>query len=246
MNYRILVSYVGTRYFGWQKTVFGPSVQSELEFAASSVLDEAVKCEAASRTDRGVHARGQVVQIRCTHERAPERLLAGMNARLPDDIRVVEAVEVADTFHPTLHAVAKTYSYQLCTDVAQNPFHRKFSWHYPHAINVVALRAAAQQLIGTHDFSAFTTEPKPDNTRTVFRIELIETSPLRIVLTADRFLYKMARTLAGTLAYVGSGKLGVEAVRQLLKQPDRTLAGMTAPAHGLCLERVYYEFPQQL
>ncbi len=246
MHYRITVSYDGTKYFGWQKTMFGPSVQSELELAASFVLDEKIQCEAASRTDRGVHARGQVVQLCSTGSRPPERLLAGMNARLPDDIRVIEVVEVEETFHPTLGAVAKTYTYQFCTDIVQNPFFRKFSWHYPHAIDPGAIRAAAEKLVGTHDFSAFTTEPKPDNTRTVFRIELIEASPWKLVLTADRFLYKMARTLAGTLAYVGSGKLPVESIDQLLKTPDRTLAGMTAPPHGLCLERVYYKLPLEV
>ncbi|HEY4254836.1 MAG TPA: tRNA pseudouridine(38-40) synthase TruA [Chlamydiales bacterium] len=242
MNYKLLIAYDGTRYFGWQKTRSGPSIQEELEQAATTVLQKITSCEAASRTDRGVHARGQVVQVISPTERAPERLLAGMNANLPLDIRVVEASIVDETFHPTLNATSKTYTYHLCLSLAQNPFHRRFSWHYPHEIDLDALRQAAKLLAGTHDFSPFSTEPKPDSVRTLLNIDFSfpEKERLCITLTADRFLYKMARTLAGTLAYIGSGKLSPDIPEKLFSSLDRTLAGITAPPHGLCLDKVHY------
>jgi tRNA pseudouridine38-40 synthase len=240
--YQLIVAYDGTRYFGWQKTHSGPSIQAELERAATAVLQEITSCEAASRTDRGVHARGQVVQIISPTERKPERLLAGINAHLPVDIRVVEVTLADPSFHPTLDATTKTYTYELCLSTVQNPFHRRFSWHYPHAIDLDALRQAAQDLLGTHDFSSFSTEPKPDSVRTLHQIEttLLEKERLCITMTADRFLYKMARTIAGTLAYIGSGKLSADIPSKLFTSLDRTLAGITAPPHGLCLDKVHY------
>ncbi len=231
----MLVSYLGTNYFGWQKTKSGPSIQEEIEVACSRILQEKVFCEAASRTDRGVHAKGQIVQFYTAKKILLERLRRGLNAVLPPDIRVLETEYVE--FHPTLDALSKTYHYDLCLGVVQDPFYRHLSWHYPYPIDELAMRQTIDKLIGTRDFTAFTTERKKNPICTLSNIELIPLGKqrLRIALSGDRFLYKMARTIAGTLANIGSGKLA-----PLGEIADRTKAGVTAPSHGLTLYKVYY------
>ena len=178
-------------------------------------MQEKVSCEATSRTDRGVHAQGQVVQFFSSKPRNAETLIRGLNALLPRDIRVRE-----NTLHCPLDATSKTYHYLL----------------------LALLQSASTQLLGTHDFSAFSTDPPEDPVRTLLGLELtpLPGQRLLIAMTGDRFLYKMARTIAGTLANIGSGKLPENLIPRLLTQPDRTLAGMTAPAHGLTLQAISF------
>ena len=200
-------------------------------------MQEKVSCEATSRTDRGVHAQGQVVQFFSSKPRNAETLIRGLNALLPRDIRVRE-----NTLHCPLDATSKTYHYLLCLGSVQDPFYRKFSWHYPYPIDLALLQSASTQLLGTHNFSAFSTDPPEDPVRTLLGLELtpLPGQRLLIAMTGDRFLYKMARTIAGTLANIGSGKLPENLIPRLLTQPDRTLAGMTAPAHGLTLQAISF------
>ena len=166
---------------------------------------------------------------------APERLQRALNGVLPSDIRVLETMYLK--FHPTLDALGKTYHYDLCLGLVQNPFFRHLSWHYSYKIDLSAMQQTASDLIGTHDFSPYTTEKKKNPVCTLSKIEVIplEENRLRISLTGDRFLYKMARTIAGTLANIGSGKLS-----SLPHLPDRSQSGVTAPPHGLTLYKVYY------
>ncbi len=232
---KLVVSYVGTNYFGWQKTKSGPSIQEALEKACAKILQEKVTCEAASRTDRGVHAEAQVVQFYLSKAWPEEKLQKALNSALPRDIRIVELSY--KEFHPSLDATGKTYFYDLCSGPVQDPFFRHLSWHYPYKIDLQIMRQAASELIGQHDFSAFTTEPQKNPLCTLMSIDFVplREDRLRIVLTGDRFLYKMARTLAGTLANIGSGKL-----TSLPQRKDRRAAGVTAPPHGLTLSRIYY------
>jgi tRNA pseudouridine38-40 synthase len=182
-----------------------------------------------------VHARAQIVQFYTSKDLAPERLRRGLNGVLPQDIRVID-VEYKK-FHPTLDALYKTYHYDLCHSVVQDPFYRHLSWHYPYKIELSAMRQAAKELIGTRSFAAFTTEQKKNPICTLSQIDLIPLGDerLRIALTGERFLYKMARTLAGTLANIGSGKLA-----SLPEIAERSKTGVTAPPHGLTLHKVYY------
>lgn len=245
---KLLSSYEGTHYFGWQKTKMGPSIEEEMEKALSQILQETVELEAASRTDRGVHAEGQVVCFSTQKKLDPFRIQKGLNALLPKDISILEASEVADDFHPTLDNVAKEYHYEVCLGDIQLPFHRNFSWHFFYPLELGTMKEASQFFLGKHDFSAFCNMRlflQSDKIRTIYSLEIIPLpqNRLRISIIGDRFLYKMVRNIVGTLLYVGCGKLTLEQIPLILENKDRKEAGMTAPAHGLFLKKVFYELP---
>lgn len=243
----LTVAYDGTRYLGWQKTECGPSIQQKLENSLSTILQESISVEAASRTDAGVHARGQVVSFSTTQTLpSKERFKYSLNSLLPKDIVVVDLKEEAEGFHPTLDNNGKEYHYSICTDRVQLPIHRDFSWHFYHVLNREKMQRAAKYLIGEHDFMAFCTEknehPYDNYIREIDSIDLIEQDNERwlIKVAGKSFLYKMVRTLVGTLAYVGCGKIDADSIPAILTSGRRADAGITAPAHGLCLAKVFF------
>lgn len=245
-NFRAVIAYEGTRYLGWQKTRMGSSIQEELEKAIATLLRHPVELQAASRTDAGVHAKGQVVNFTTP---LPSfdlfRLCKGINAVLPNDIRLLNLEEAPLDFHPTLNALGKEYVYEICTSTAQSPFFRSHSWHFPYDLDLASMRLAAEALVGTHDFSSFCNErtlidPDPVCTLHSVSIDELPGRRLRILVQGNRFLYKMMRNLAGSIAYAGCGKINPSTIRDILMSRDRRLAGMTAPAHGLYLQRVLY------
>lgn len=246
-NIKLMVAYDGTRFLGWQKTKMGPSIEDSLERVLTRILQHDITLQAASRTDAGVHAKGQVVNF-FTGKVIPslQRLLISMNCLLPKDIAVIDIEQVADDFHPTLDCKQKEYHYFVCYGAAQLPHHRFFSWHYPHALDIDAMQRAAQHLVGEHDFATFCNFKKNSSYDHTIRYvhEIAVTSlpdhRLHFRIIGNNFLYKMVRNLVGTMVYVGCGKIKEEAVAGILSSGDRTLAGVTAPALGLCLHRVYY------
>jgi tRNA pseudouridine38-40 synthase len=241
-NIKLIVAYEGTHYLGWQKTAMGPSIEEELEKALTQILRHPVALQAASRTDAGVHAEGQVVNFFTDVEMALERLQKSLNGLLPKDISVLKIEEAAENFHPTLDSQGKEYHYSVCLGPTQLPFHRSFSWHFSYPVDLEEIKKAAQHLKGRHDFSAFTNERQEDNIREIFDI-VIEpfADRLKIRVSGNNFLYKMVRNIVGTLLYVGSGKLSSEELPAILASRDRTRAGVTAPALGLVLKEVFYD-----
>lgn len=233
--HKAIISYDGTHYLGWQKTQEGPSIQEELEKAIFHICGEKVLPEAASRTDRGVHAQGQVIQFSLNGMKEPNKLLLGLNAVLPSDIRI-KSLERKE-FHPTLDARGKAYHYQICQGLAQDPTLRLYSWHFPYPLDRDKIDRASKDFLGTHDFSAFANEKEKDPICTV---ESISFDGTFFQIRGDRFLYKMVRNLVGTLVYIGCGKIPTDAIRSILAAKDRKLAGVTAPAHGLYLHQVFY------
>ena len=235
-SYALTVSYFGAPYFGWQKTAAGPSIQDTLQQALTKLLNEPISCEAASRTDRGVHAAGQIVQFSTTKDIPEKNLQSALNGLLPKTIRIVAAIAVSPSFHPTLDAKNKTYHYFICYGPIQDPFERTTSWHYPHPLDLEAMRQAATEWIGTHDFSRFSTEIKknPICTLTQITIAPLPNQRLQLSITGDRFLYKMMRRLSGTLAQIGAGKI----------QPGQV--GLTAPPRGLILHKIEYSESNRL
>lgn len=241
-NIKLILAYEGTHYLGWQKTAMGPSIEQELEKVLTQILRHPVDLQAASRTDAGVHAEGQVVNFFTETEISLERLQKSLNGLLPQDISVLKMEEVSESFHPTLDSRGKEYHYSICLGQTQLPFHRNFSWHFSYPLNFEEMKKAADYLKGKHDFSAFTNEKQEDNVREIFDI-ILEMSPdrLKIRVSGNNFLYKMVRNIVGTLLYVGCGKLSAEQIPAIIKSQDRTKAGVTAPAHGLVLKEVFYD-----
>jgi len=254
-NYKLIISYNGTTYQGWQRSSLGMSIEEILEQSLQPILKKKVILQAASRTDSGVHAEAQVVNF-VLEDPLPNlnKFLHSLNGILPQDIRALNITEQPPSFHPTLDTIAKRYTYWICNHPIQYPFYRSLSWHFPPLLDLKKMEQAAELLIGTHDFSSFCNS-RPLWTRTpictleaiTFKIAdspLICTPPeyrhIHISITGNRFLYKMMRNLVGTLTYVGCGKIPLEQTPFILEGKDRVQAGMTAPAHGLRLSEVLY------
>lgn len=240
-NFHAIIAYDGTHYFGWQTTRMGPSIQEALTKALQNATQEEVIPEAASRTDRGVHAEGQSISFSLEKPWDPNRLLRAINAHLSKDIRILQIHLASSDFHPTLGARLKEYHYRISTEPFQAPIDRLYAWHFPYPLQIDLMEKAARHLLGTHNFNSFTSNPRKNPICTLFSIQFSSLErKLQITLRGDRFLYKMARTLAGTLVYVGCGKMSLDCIPALLSSPDRKKGGVTAPAHGLFLNHVLY------
>lgn len=240
-NFRALIAYDGSYFFGWQKTKTGPSVEEALEKALLTITGCPAGIQAASRTDRGVHALGQVVNFFLPHDVAPDKLREGLNAVVAKGISILHVERAELSFHPTLDAQAKEYHYFICNAMQQLPFHRKTSWHFPQSLDLDIMRKSAAELLGRKNFSAFTNAPAKDPWCQLERISLVELpgKRLRIELVGNRFLYKMARNLVGTLVHLGSHKLP-SSIPEIFAIGKRRAAGTTAPALGLFLKEVFY------
>lgn len=246
-NIRLTIAYDGTNYFGWQKTRMGPSIESALEKALYQILQEPVVVQAASRTDAGVHAKGQVINILLSKAKPSlNQLWMSLNGVLPKDIAVLNVQQAADNFHPTLDCISKEYHYSVCFGTIQLPQLRLYSWHYSHSLDINKMKQAAEYLIGRHDFSAFCNFKKNSQykhcERDVHTIDIIHSDEhqIRFKIIGNNFLYKMVRNLVGTLVYVGCGKIAVESLPAILASKKRPEAGVTAPSQGLCLYQVNY------
>lgn len=245
---KLICAYLGTSFFGWQETKQGPSVEGALREALEKVLRHPVILQAASRTDRGVHAEGQVVQFETTRlDLSLERLRYALQGLLAPHIAIRNVEEVEPSFHPTLSAKSKEYHYYLCLSRVQLPFFRETSWHIRETLNLDRMQQAMQLFIGQHDFRAFCNQRKTlrytDYTRTLLRLSAkrLPHERLCIEIEGDRFLYKMARNLVGTLVQIGSGAFLLDELKTKWLSGDRKLIGMTAPAHGLFLKAVHYD-----
>ena len=246
-NVKLLVAYDGTAFLGWQKTSMGPSIEESLEKALEQLLQEKISLQAASRTDAGVHAEGQIVNFCTDKDLMPlTKLQKGLNALLPSSIIILNIEEVESHFHPTLDNTGKEYHYFLCNTPYQQPKHRFFSWHVPVPVDILKMQQGTKILLGTHDFSAFCNERSLMDRDPVCTLHSIDIEPLDkericIKIRGDRFLFRMVRNLVGTLAYVGQEKISLTELENALKSLKRKNAGVTAPAHGLHLIEVFYK-----
>lgn len=238
------VEYDGTSYHGWQSQPQVPTIEGSLRVAATEALGHPVSLAGASRTDRGVHARGQAAAIRTDSPIPTERLPVVLNAHLPEDIRVREAREVAPDFHPRFDAVGKLYRYTYLEREAQSVFLRRYASTLPSWPELEPMKQAARHLLGEHDFRCFqaTTDQPPSSTvRRIFSLTVVEQKPfLHLYVLGSAFLFKMVRNIAGTLLEVGQRKRAPASLPELLASRDRRRAGPTAQASGLCLVRVCF------
>jgi tRNA pseudouridine38-40 synthase len=244
---KFIIAYDGSAYAGWQAQKTGPSVQQRVEEAVAKIFPGAGRLHSSSRTDAGVHALGMAahVEIPADEFKMPiAKVALAINAHLPREIRVMSASRCRAEFDARFSAKGKQYRYFVWTGPAMNPLLRHTAWHVCHALDLPAMRAAAKLFVGRHDFKSLagTRNYEPSSTtRTLARCDLKRNGPLlTIIIEGDGFLYKMCRGIAGTLVQVGQGKTAPAAIRGILEKKDRSAAGMTAPAHGLVLWKVFY------
>lgn len=244
MKYKILISYDGTHYVGWQSQPNGISIQETLEKALESFLGEKVVLIGASRTDSGVHALGQVAHFETEKECEARRFLYGINSLLPRDIRVKEISLVDASFHAQYMAKSKLYHYHLYLEKEDDPFTRFYHTHIPYPLNLSLLHEATKVFVGPNDFSAFANAGSSAKTftRTIFRLDLIpEKGGFRFECEGDGFLYKMVRNIVGASLDVARGKISLDTLKEILSAKKRTLAPPPAPARGLFLVKINYK-----
>ena len=239
----LTVEYDGTAYAGWQRQINGIAVQQVLEEKLSRACGEAIRVTGASRTDAGVHAAGQRVHFDTGCTIPPDRFPFVLNTILPGDIRVHEGREVPPDFHARFLSDGKRYTYRVINNRHGSAILRRTHVHVPVPLALSPMREAAQDLLGTHDFTAFQAAGGTAKTtwRTIRSVELRQEGDcFTFVIEGNAFLYNMVRIIAGTLIDIGHGKRGVDAFRRALETQDRLELGPTAPPHGLELTRVDY------
>jgi tRNA pseudouridine38-40 synthase len=244
-NIRLLLEYDGTRYHGWQRQADAVTIQQTLEEALARLTGEKVALIGSGRTDAGVHALKQVANFRLKSTIPLKAFHDGLNSMLPKDIAVLEAAEASPEFHARKSALHKTYEYRILNRRNRSPLHRHYAWWIAPRLDLEALAAAAAFLPGEHDFSAFRARGS-DNINPVRQI-LTATwrdepgAWLSFTITATGFLRGMVRSLVGTMAEAGRGKVPATLLAELLTSGARHLAGPTAPPQGLYLVEVFYE-----
>ncbi len=242
-NYRLLIQYDGTRYNGWQRLKDNDNtIQGKIEDVLSKMVHQPKKIIGASRTDAGVHAKGQVANVFLENEISEMQLKEYLNNYLPSDIEILEVKAVADRFHSRLNAGDKTYTYRISTTNQKHVFERKYIYDLNKQLNIDKMRKAAQLFIGKHDFQSFCARKmKKSSVRTLEKIEFHEENGiLNITFTGSGFLYHMIRILTGTLIEVGLGTREVESIIDTIEKKERSEAGYLVPAKGLCLVKVNY------
>ena len=244
MNVKLTIQYDGTRYDGWQRQGnTDNTLQGRLEGVLSRMVGKPVEIQGAGRTDAGVHARGQVASVHLPEGYTPQEVQNYLNRYLPEDVAVVEVVEVGERFHARLSATGKEYRYHIRMGSVPDVFARKYQYRVEEPLDLAAMERAAGYLTGKHDFRSFCGNRrfKKSTVREVFHIGVeVCGSDLTLIYRGDGFLYNMVRILTGTLLEVGLGQRTPESMVDVLEARERTAAGKTAPAQGLVLQEVYY------
>lgn len=241
------VAYDGTGYSGWQKQKKGDviTVQGEIERVLSILCAEAVNIEGTSRTDAGVHARGQVFRLIGDFAIPTENILRAANNLLNKDISLLKVEEKSLDFHPRFDCTKKTYIYRILPEGRWDPFRKNYTYILDSKLDVALMKEGIKYFEGIHDFAAFQSSggnERVTTVRKIFGVEVEEVSDeIHIRVTGDGFLYNMVRIMTGTLIDVGRGRISPDEIGKIIKRKDRSLAGHTAPSRGLILDRIYFE-----
>ncbi len=247
-NFKLILEYDGSQYHGWQRQQGVLTIQEVLESSLAVMLGQEIGVRGSGRTDAGVHAREQVVNFNARTRLQPQEIQRGLNSLMPGDIVVLDAEEKDHSFHARFSAISKLYEYSILNRPAPSALERRYAWHVRRPLDRPPMRECLEILKGTHDFAAFMAAGSPvkSTVRTLSRAELLlpDDHHLTFAFEADGFLRHMVRNIVGTVVEVGKGKRTPENVHRVLAGGDRRRAGMTAPAHGLCLMKVHYEEPR--
>lgn len=237
---KLIVSYDGTAYCGWQIQINGNTIEGELNKCLSSLFEEEILVHGASRTDSGVHALCNEAIFDTSSRMPAERIAAALNVRLPEDIRIVQSMEVESNYQPRKQNTIKTYRYYIEVGTVINPLQRKYVHLLRYQLDEKNMQKAANYLIGEHDFKSFCNIRSSAETtvRTITNLQIFREDNLLVIEVAGTgFLYNMVRIIVGTLIEVGIGKTPASAMEQILQEKKREAAGPTAPAKGLLLYR---------
>ena len=249
----MLIAFDGSAYGGWQRQKNCLTIQEVLETSLGVITREPITVTGAGRTDAGVHAEGMNANFHTRSSIPLSGLLKGLNSMLPHDIRVLDVTDIDSDFHSRFNASGKTYRYDFFNGPIQCPHERLYRVHVPKVTRLEPVIECLEQLRGTHDFSSFEASGSRDKNittgkgpvRTLFEARLEQLGPtpahFSLYFTGDGFLRHMVRNMVGTLFEVGKGKLTPQDFASVLSGRDRSLAGPTAPAHGLFLVKVYYD-----
>jgi len=248
---KLVISYDGSEFSGWQRQDNARTIQQEIEQALTTMSCEPITLHGAGRTDAGVHAEAMVAHFSTRARVTEEAFQRGLNSMLPLSIRILSATKTDDTFHARFSATGKEYHYHVFTGPIQPPLERNQVYHCNYKIDRQLISQCLQTICGTHDFSSFENSGTRDKSRlsgrgairTIYTASLVtlDTHYMTLQFTGDGFLRNMVRNMVGTILEVGRGKFSVDDFADMLRARDRSAAGPTAPAHGLRLKRVYYD-----
>jgi tRNA pseudouridine38-40 synthase len=241
--YKSNITYDGTEFQGFQSQRDVRTVQDELEEGLRKIGWQGSRINAAGRTDRGVHARGQVISFEMDWPHGVESLTKALNANLPPDVAIWKTEEAEEGFHPRFSARSRRYSYSIFCSQYRDPLQERYAWRVWPAPELSLMQEAGTILLGEYDFAAFGRAPIPGGhtIRTIFQADWQQSAHgMRLDITANAFLYHMVRRLAAMMVAVGSGRFLCSEAAALLENPETRWQGVLAPANGLCLEEVSY------
>jgi len=244
MNYRMLISYDGTSYNGWQKQGnTRNTIQGIFENIISRMVGAETEVHGSGRTDAGTHAEGQVANFHADINMSADEIKQYINKYLPNDIAVLEVSEAGDRFHSRLNAQKKTYIYRIWNSAVSDVFKQRFMFKYEKPLDMEKMKEAASYLCGEHDFTSFCSNKryKKSKVRTVYSIDIEKIGDeIRLTFNGNGFLYNMVRIMAGTIVECGEGKIKAEDIPKIIESKNRESAGVTLPACGLMLKKVEY------
>lgn len=243
-NFKIVIEYDGTPFFGWQKQKEAITVQGEIEKALSLILNQEIKISGSGRTDAGVHALAQVASFHAQTMISPRDLKKGMNRLMKQPIVIRECAVVDSNFHARYTAVSKEYHYFILNREDPCAIGKSYQWHIRHPLDIETMNQCAAKITGRHDFKSFENSgsPRISTVRELFFFKICPLEDDRLVfkICANGFLKYMVRNLVGTLVLAGLNKISQDDFIKICQAKDRTRAGQTAPAHGLFLKQVNY------
>lgn len=242
-NIKLIIEYDGKGFNGWQKQPDKLNIQGEIEKAISEITGEQIELIASGRTDRGVHSLGQTANFKTNSSIPIEKFPIAINSKLKESIVIKNAEEVDERFHSRYSVKSKTYRYTINNSKYGSAIYRNMEFHFSQKLDVNKMKQACEYFEGEHDFKAFKASgtSSKSSVRTIYKADVFEEGDrIFIELTGNGFLYNMVRIIAGTLLEVGLGKILPKEIPNIIESKDRTQAGKTLPANGLCLMRVEY------
>ena len=243
-NFKMHISYDGSRYNGWQRLKDkNNTIQGKIEDVLSEMTGHKIEIIGSGRTDKGVHAANQVANFHVDTELSANDILEYLNKYLPMDISVRKVEEVGDRFHSRFNAKQKTYTYRIWNSRVHNVFERKYLYVVEEDLDIERMREAAEKFLGTHDFVAFSSVKKTNKStvRTLTEASVSQKgTEITITLSGDGFLYNMVRIICGTIVQIGLGEMEIAQIDKIFESKLRSNAGITLPAQGLILTDVEY------